>query len=710
MNIVATKLQQASSQPSNRVNRLDDEDFDDANIIPTSIETSTESIHTFGVRFKIERKLIENIGNLGFVDFFPVQYAVIPHLIRNNTHACVHPRDICVSSPTGSGKTVAYVLPILNYLMQKPQPIKRLRALILLPSRELASQVFALTCRLSEGTGLRVALSTGQTSFCEEQLMLMGENAPIINATSRYAMDMSMDGMAKLPAEKRRRNLFSNQDLYEHSYPSTGVPSLVDVLICTPGRLLDHIQKTPGFTLRYLRFLVLDEADRLLANAYHGWMRSLLQSVNSMDAKTSSSFSGNGYHDLFDGNPPLQRLLFSATLTDNPRKLSLLGIKNPLIIRAALLSKSKGKSRLDKGQKKFTPSDDTNADAAGLDDNDQLDDTADQVRALSGFVLPSSLSESVCVCETSARPLLLAGLLMEACVPSTNLNVSSVGSGNDNGDTDETTDIIDEGEDAGAPKDSQSGSLRAALHKVCQEPSAMCLIFASSVEATHRLCRLLQLMNGLGLNGTKWSKTMKKRERKRTRAEANDETYEGSGSSPHLFGGEVLEMSRQMGNQQRAHVMALAHAGKVKILVASDQMARGIDLPNIKLVVNYDVPTHAKVYVHRAGRTARANRTGHCLTMLKKGQFGAFRKLRGNIGSTDGNKSQVDLGRHSKVKPTSAAVSMIEVTYNAALQHMPAILQLETQGQIQLSDSIPDDLQPDGRKDKPNEEALGLNV
>lgn len=52
-------------------------------------------------------------------------------------------------------------------------------------------------------------------------------------------------------------------------------------------------------------------------------------------------------------------------------------------------------------------------------------------------------------------------------------------------------------------------------------------------------------------------------------------------------------------------------------LVCSDSLARGMDLPSVDHVVNYDVPAHVQTYVHRVGRTARAGRAGHAYTLIK---------------------------------------------------------------------------------------------
>ncbi|CAI5980951.1 unnamed protein product [Closterium sp. NIES-64] len=58
--------------------------------------------------------------------------------------------------------------------------------------------------------------------------------------------------------------------------------------------------------------------------------------------------------------------------------------------------------------------------------------------------------------------------------------------------------------------------------------------------------------------------------------------------------------------------------GQVQVLVASDAMTRGMDVEGVFNVVSYDAPVYPKTFVHRAGRTARAGRPGHCYTILRK--------------------------------------------------------------------------------------------
>lgn len=117
-----------------------------------------------------------------------------------------------------------------------------------------------------------------------------------------------------------------------------------------------------------------------------------------------------------------------------------------------------------------------------------------------------------------------------------------------------------------------------------------------------------------------------------------------------------MEMSRSASAEQRNDVMNLCSTGKIAILVSSDQMARGIDLPNINLVINYDTPKHAKTYVHRVGRTARAGRYGHAITILKEGQVGIFKKMRSSISSANkqlsGRDNHTDSARENAIDYT----------------------------------------------------------
>lgn len=514
------------------------------------VNTFDKAVEVWGLKDFIPK----NLKKEGIASFFPVQYAVVPILIKANERGCIIPRDVCVSAPTGSGKTLSFAIPIIQTLANRT--VTRLRALVLLPSRELAAQVHKVFIKLAKGSDLSVGLATGQQQddFEHEQSALTGQSS---GNRKRSLVD----------------SLISNDDLYDMGSRSLGC-SAVDILVCTPGRLLDHLQYTKGFTLQHLRFLVLDEADRLLSNAYHHWVRSLVKSVQSTSYSRSSQQQSTGptqSQHSDEGVPPmgLQRLLFSATLSDNPGKLSLFGIRNPLVIRvaASIPSSTLAPAGIENG---------TQAGEEGETDI-QMDSSSMSIPETAAISLPQSLLETTYVCEAADRPLLLAAILYEA----------SRGS----------PEVVDSGADSENNRHSHIGCAAAE--------GDLCLVFTSSVETAHRLSVLLASMN---------------------------EQSGNDGGSSMLYGGRVEGMSRLTHAKDREEIMAEARTGTdIKVLVSSDHMARGIDLSNIKLVINYDPPSHAKTYVHRVGRTARAHRHGQSITMLKAGQVGAFKKMRRSL-------------------------------------------------------------------------------
>lgn len=76
---------------------------------------------------------------------------------------------------------------------------------------------------------------------------------------------------------------------------SCGGSSRVDILVCTPGRLVDHITSTPHFVLHHVRFLVIDEADRLLDQSYHGWLGKVLKAAYNKHYTAEGPISNDRY-------------------------------------------------------------------------------------------------------------------------------------------------------------------------------------------------------------------------------------------------------------------------------------------------------------------------------------------------------------------------------------------------------------------------------
>src|SRR5437899_436108 len=152
--------------------------------------------------FGLHPDLLRGLRELGFTRPTPIQQQAIPPAMEG--------RDVLATAMTGSGKTAAFLLPILHRLYAKPR--RTTRALVVTPTRELAAQI-------------------------EEHLSALAVHTPLSGASV-------FGGVGMGPQEHALR-------------------MGVDVLVGTPGRLLDHF-RFPYARLPGLEVLVLDEADRML--------------------------------------------------------------------------------------------------------------------------------------------------------------------------------------------------------------------------------------------------------------------------------------------------------------------------------------------------------------------------------------------------------------------------------------------------------------
>lgn len=78
----------------------------------------------------------------------------------------------------------------------------------------------------------------------------------------------------------------------------------------------------------------------------------------------------------------------------------------------------------------------------------------------------------------------------------------------------------------------------------------------------------------------------------------------------------AVNINGQLTQTQRLNALNRFKTGERQILIATDVASRGLDIPEVDLVINYDIPQHSKDYVHRVGRTARAGKTGKAITMV----------------------------------------------------------------------------------------------
>ena len=198
-------------------------------------------------------ELSKAVADLGYVEPTPIQQKSIPVVLMG--------RDILGSAQTGTGKTASFTLPMIEILASGRAKARLPRSLILAPTRELAAQVAESFEKFSTYHKLTMALLIGGVSFADQ------------NA----ALDKG-----------------------------------VDVLIATPGRLLDHFERGKVM-LNDVKILVIDEADRMLDM---GFIPDVERIVGLL--------------------PPIrQTLFFSATLSDDIHKISEKFVSNPKIIEVA---------------------------------------------------------------------------------------------------------------------------------------------------------------------------------------------------------------------------------------------------------------------------------------------------------------------------------------------------------------------------------------
>ncbi len=89
----------------------------------------------------------------------------------------------------------------------------------------------------------------------------------------------------------------------------------------------------------------------------------------------------------------------------------------------------------------------------------------------------------------------------------------------------------------------------------------------------------------------------------------------------------VAGISSDLEQQERNDVLTKFRSKQTRVLVATDVLSRGIDIKDINLIINYDVPGDAEDYVHRVGRTARANTTGIAITFINENDMDRFQKI-----------------------------------------------------------------------------------
>ena len=215
--------------------------------------------------FGISPETLRGLNDANFLTPTPVQKETLPFSLAS--------KDVLAQGKTGSGKTLAFLIPILEHLnKEKWNKEDGLGALVISPTRELAMQIFKVLRKVGKYHGFSAGLLIGGKDLKQEQDRVLQMN----------------------------------------------------ILICTPGRLLQHMDQTPEFDCNNLQILVLDEADRILDAGFESTLNAII------------------------ANLPKQRqtLLFSATQTKAVKDLARLSIKDAEYVSVDKDSKSRTPKKL----------------------------------------------------------------------------------------------------------------------------------------------------------------------------------------------------------------------------------------------------------------------------------------------------------------------------------------------------------------------------
>ncbi|XP_058549697.1 probable ATP-dependent RNA helicase DDX31 isoform X2 [Neofelis nebulosa] len=392
--------------------------------------------------------LISTINTvLNMTSMTSVQKQSIPVLLEG--------RDALVRSQTGSGKTLAYCIPVVQSLQAMKSKIQRSDgpyALVLVPTRELALQSFNTVQKL-------------------------------LKPFTWIVPGVLMGGERKKSEKARLRKG-------------------INILISTPGRLVDHIKSTKNIHFSRIRWLILDEADRILDLGFEKDITVILNAVNAECQQR-------------------QNVLLSATLTEGVTRLADISLLDP--VRISVLDQHHGQSDPERG---------TLPEVSPLPPDDELD----------SFAIPGSLDQHVTLVPSKLKLVSLAAFILQKCK---------------------------------------------------FEKDQKMIIFFLSCELVEFYYRLF-LQTLPACSGAPASR------------------QPPSASTRFKF----LRLHGNMEQEERTAVFEEFSHSKTGILLCTDVAARGLDLPQVTWIVQYNAPSSPAEYIHRIGRTARIGCHGSSLLIL----------------------------------------------------------------------------------------------
>jgi ATP-dependent RNA helicase DDX31/DBP7 len=406
-----------------------------------------------------------------------IQKSSVSQLVKEDS-------DAFIQSETGSGKTLAYLLPILQRIMslsEQGTTIRRdsgLFAIVLAPTRELCKQILVVLERL-----------LGCAHWIVASTVIGGESKQSEKARLRKG---------------------------------------VNILVATPGRLVDHFDNTKVLDLSSVRWLVLDEGDRLMDL---GFDEDISKIVKTLDQRRKRATT--------PGLPERRTtVLCSATMKMNVQRLGEISLKDAFLIRP----EDNDRSSADKGQK---------------------------INASNGFLAPAQLKQSYAIVAAKLRLVTLVALLKRTFA--------------------------------------RKGSVMKAI------------VFVSCADSVEFHFRAFTRSAGKSKEVKHSSSSDEETKEPKSEVET-DAIQQSSLLSSSANALTVFKLHGSLPQPVRTSIVkAFATATTPSLLIATDVASRGLDLPNLDLVIEYDPPFSSEDHLHRIGRTARLGRDGRAIIFLLPG-------------------------------------------------------------------------------------------
>ncbi|KAF1846694.1 DEAD-domain-containing protein [Cucurbitaria berberidis CBS 394.84] len=429
-----------------------------------------------------------------------IQKAAIAQLVKDDS-------DAFIQAETGSGKTLAYLLPIVQRLMEISANMKKrkvdenvqrnsgLFAIIMAPTRELSKQI----------------------ALVLEKLL----------GCAHWLVATTVIGGEKKKSEKAR------------------LRKGINILVATPGRLVDHLEHTEALDVSNVRWLVLDEGDRLMELGFEQEIQKIVGALNlRMRAKKDDKLKIPGL--------PEKRttVLCSATMKMDVERLGQISLKDAVHIRA-------------------DPSEKGQVENEGKDDQ--------------SFYAPAQLKQSYAVVAPKLRLVSLMSFLKRAFARKGSVMKAIV--------------FISCADSVDFHFDMLTGDIEQKLKKKDEEAK----------------------------EDEKDDDTQEKKKKPKALQQADPTKLSVTNAESPILSTKTHTVTayRLHGSlQQSLRTSTLAHFTKNKepsVLIATDVASRGLDLPNVDLVVEFDPAFAREDHLHRIGRTARAGRDGRACIFLMPG-------------------------------------------------------------------------------------------